>query len=139
MRIRTKLTLWYAGVLFVSVLVIGSVAYDEFVIERRAAVRGMHEATDPIKRSAAATSFQKEEEEALLSVLSGAHNYLFPEVIRLLKQEGMENVVVFGGGIIPDEDLDGLKQAGVAQIFRPGTTIAQIVDFIHSAISNNGD
>ena len=65
-----------------------------------------------------------------LSLLSGAHNYLLPRVIELLKQKGAEDIIVFGGGIIPDADVSGLKAAGVRHIFGPGTPMAGIVDFL---------
>jgi len=65
-----------------------------------------------------------------LSILSGAHNYIFPRVIDLLKQEGADDIMVFGGGIIPEEDIGPLKEAGVAAIFTPGTMTATVVDFL---------
>ncbi len=65
-----------------------------------------------------------------LSVLSGAHNYLFPRILELLKEHGAEDVVVFGGGIVPDEDIPRLKAAGVQAVFRPGTVMQDIVDFV---------
>ena len=68
-----------------------------------------------------------------LSILSGAHNHIFPRVIELLKQAGAEDIIVFGGGIIPDEDIPALKEAGVREIFTPGATTASIADFIRKA------
>jgi len=65
-----------------------------------------------------------------LSILSGAHNHIFPRVIELLKQEGAEDIVVFGGGIIPEEDIEPLKAAGVAAIFTPGTMTSTVVEFL---------
>jgi methylmalonyl-CoA mutase C-terminal domain/subunit len=65
-----------------------------------------------------------------MSVLSGAHNYLFPRVLELLKEKGIEDVMVMGGGIIPDEDIPALKQAGIAMIFGPGTDTRNIINFI---------
>ena len=65
-----------------------------------------------------------------LSILSGAHNHIFPRVIELLKQEGADDVVVFGGGIIPEEDIEPLKAAGVKAVFTPGTMTSSIVDFL---------
>ena len=65
-----------------------------------------------------------------LSILSGAHNHIFPRVIELLKQEGADDIVVFGGGIIPEEDIEPLKAAGVKAVFTPGTMTSSIVDFL---------
>ena len=67
-----------------------------------------------------------------LSILSGAHNTLLPRVIELLRNNGMGDVPVFAGGIIPDEDIAGLKAAGVTAIFGPGTPLAEIVSFVQS-------
>lgn len=65
-----------------------------------------------------------------LSLLSGAHNELFPRVVELLRAEGAQDIVVFGGGIIPDYDIEGLHEAGVQAVFPPGTPIADVVAFI---------
>ena len=91
---------------------------------------GLHQTPEMIVNAA----IQEDVDLIGLSVLSGAHNHLFPEVIRLLKLQGVEDMVVFGGGIIPDADLDMLKEAGVARLFTPGATIAQIVDFIEKDV-----
>ena len=68
-----------------------------------------------------------------LSILSGAHNQLFPEILRLLREQGAEDVVVFAGGIIPDEDIPGLKALGIRGIFQPGTSTDDVVRFIREA------
>lgn len=65
-----------------------------------------------------------------LSLLSGAHNYLFPKVVELLKEKGGEDIVVFGGGVIPEEDIPGLKAAGVSAVFTPGTPTSETVQFL---------
>ncbi len=70
-----------------------------------------------------------------LSILSGAHNQLFPEILRLLKEQGAEDVVVFAGGIIPDEDIPGLKALGVREVFQPGTSTDDVVRFIREAVA----
>jgi len=69
-----------------------------------------------------------------LSVLSGAHMHYFAEVRRLLKEQGIDDILLFGGGIIPDEDLPHLKEMGVAAVFGPGTSIQEIVSFLKSAV-----
>jgi methylmalonyl-CoA mutase, C-terminal domain len=73
-----------------------------------------------------------------LSILSGAHNAIVPRVMDLLKRNKMEDVIVLVGGIIPDQDIDGLKQAGVAAIFQPGTAMDEIVKFIREHVRQPG-
>ncbi len=65
-----------------------------------------------------------------ISILSGAHNVLCPELVRLLKEKGVEDVPVVVGGIIPEGDIPGLKEAGIAGVFLPGTSTQEIVDFV---------
>lgn len=69
-----------------------------------------------------------------LSILSGAHNAIVPRVMDLLKQNKMDDVLVLVGGIIPDQDIDALKKAGVAAIFQPGTAMDDIVKFIRTNV-----
>ena len=69
-----------------------------------------------------------------LSLLSGAHNTLFPEVVEALKARGMEDVLVIGGGVIPAGDIPGLKEAGVKAIFTPGTPTKEIIDCIKANV-----
>jgi methylmalonyl-CoA mutase C-terminal domain/subunit len=70
-----------------------------------------------------------------MSILSGAHDYLFPKVMELLREKGAEDILVLGGGIIPDEDIPALKEAGIAEIFGPGTTTEDIVLYIKDNIA----
>jgi methylmalonyl-CoA mutase C-terminal domain/subunit len=65
-----------------------------------------------------------------LSILSGAHDFLFPRIMELLKEREITEVLVIGGGIIPEEDIPGLKEIGIAEIFGPGTNTDDIVAFI---------
>jgi len=67
-----------------------------------------------------------------LSVHSGAHNYLLPRVLELLKEQGADDIIVFGGGVIPDEDVQHLCEQGVRHLFPPGTAMGEIVDFVKS-------
>ena len=69
-----------------------------------------------------------------LSILSGAHNQIFPEIMRLMKEKGASEVPVFAGGIIPDEDIPGLKALGIREIFQPGTSTDDVVAFINKAV-----
>jgi len=68
-----------------------------------------------------------------ISLLSGAHMTLFPEVLRLLRERGAGDIVVFGGGIIPDEDIPPLREMGVSRIFGPGTSLDDVVAFVNEA------
>ena len=70
-----------------------------------------------------------------LSILSGAHNQIFPEVMRLLKEQEANDVLVFAGGIIPDEDIPGLKAIGIQAVFQPGTNTDDVVAFIHQVVA----
>jgi methylmalonyl-CoA mutase C-terminal domain/subunit len=72
-----------------------------------------------------------------LSILSGAHNSIVPRVMDLLRENKMEDVAVVVGGIIPNHDIDGLKQAGVAAIFQPGTKMDHIVEFIRTLVKGS--
>lgn len=69
-----------------------------------------------------------------LSILSGAHMHYFREVKRLLEEQGASDILLFGGGIIPDEDVPKLKELGVAAVFGPGTSTQEIVDFLRQAV-----
>ncbi len=72
-----------------------------------------------------------------LSLLSGAHNHLFPEVARLLNEKGGSDIILFGGGVIPEEDIPGLKKAGFKAIFTPGASSSEVVDFIEQEIQTH--
>ena len=69
-----------------------------------------------------------------LSLLSGAHNTLFPEVVKALEAKGMGDVLVIGGGVIPAADIPGLEKAGVKAIFTPGTPTKEVIDFIQANV-----
>jgi methylmalonyl-CoA mutase C-terminal domain/subunit len=75
-------------------------------------------------------ALQEDADVVGLSSLSGVHNHFFPKVIELLKEKKLDDVLVVGGGIIPLEDIPGLKDVGIAEIFGPGTPTTTIVDFI---------
>lgn len=72
-----------------------------------------------------------------ISILSGAHNTILPRICALLREQGMEDVLLVVGGIIPSEDIQALKQAGVSEIFQPGVSTQTIVDFIRTHIRNH--
>jgi methylmalonyl-CoA mutase C-terminal domain/subunit len=79
-------------------------------------------------------SIQEDVDFVGLSLLSGAHNHLFPEVARILKEKGGSDIILFGGGVIPEEDIPGLKEVGFKAIFTPGTAATEVVDFIEREI-----
>jgi methylmalonyl-CoA mutase C-terminal domain/subunit len=81
----------------------------------------------------AAAAIQEDVDVVGLSILSGAHNVLFPEILSLLRQKGGEDIVVVAGGIIPDKDIAPLKKLGIREIFLPGTPTQTLVDSIRSA------
>jgi methylmalonyl-CoA mutase C-terminal domain/subunit len=82
----------------------------------------------------AATAVQEGVDLVGLSCLSGAHNHLFPRVVEALKERQAGDIPVFGGGIIPVDDIPGLKKAGIREIFQPGTIIQDIVQFIEKIV-----
>ncbi len=91
---------------------------------------GLHQTPEMI----VSTAIQEDVDAIGLSILSGAHNYLFPEVLRLLKEQGMEGIKVFGGGIIPDDEIQILKSQGVSEIFTPGADTNDIVKWVNENI-----
>jgi methylmalonyl-CoA mutase C-terminal domain/subunit len=80
------------------------------------------------------TAIQEDVDAVSLSILSGAHNHLFPRVIELLREKGAADIAVFGGGIIPEEDIPSLKQHGVLEIFTPGASTEEIVAWVKANI-----
>lgn len=81
-----------------------------------------------------AAAIQEDVDCVGLSILSGAHNVLFPDIMKLLKERGGEDVMVFAGGIIPDKDIPGLKAIGIREIFLPGTSTQAIIEFIRKEV-----
>ncbi|MDH5596009.1 MAG: cobalamin B12-binding domain-containing protein, partial [Candidatus Bathyarchaeota archaeon] len=76
------------------------------------------------------TALQEDVDVIALSILSGAHMTLFPKITKLMKQKGLNDILVLGGGVIPDEDIPALKKIGIAEIFGPGTPTSTIIKFI---------
>ena len=84
----------------------------------------------------AAAAAQEDVDVVAVSLLSGAHNTLFPRIIECLRRQGCDDVLVIGGGVIPDTDIPFLKQCGVAEIFTPGTPTGVTVDYVKNMIKN---
>ena len=91
---------------------------------------GLHQTPEQV----VAAAVQEDVDAIGLSVLSGAHNYLFNRVLELLKEKGADDIVVFGGGIIPPEDIRALKELGVKEIFTPGASTQEIIRFVRENI-----
>lgn len=92
---------------------------------------GLHQTPEMIVESA----IQEDVDAIGLSILSGAHMAIFPEVLRLLRERGAEHIKVFGGGIIPPGDVKKLKEMGVLEIFLPGTSTDEIIKFVQEKIA----
>jgi methylmalonyl-CoA mutase C-terminal domain/subunit len=80
----------------------------------------------------ATAALQEDVDVVGLSILSGAHMTLLPKIVRMLREQGLGDVLVTAGGIIPDDDVPALKEAGVAAVFGPGTTIAEVADYLRA-------
>ncbi|MDX9917868.1 MAG: cobalamin B12-binding domain-containing protein [Gudongella sp.] len=81
-----------------------------------------------------AAALQEDVDVVAMSILSGAHNHLFPKVVSLLKEEGIEDVLVLGGGVIPEDDIPHLKEGGIEAIFTPGTPTSEVIEFIKNNV-----
>ena len=92
---------------------------------------GLHQTPENIVKSA----IQEDVDAIGLSILSGAHMTIFPEVLRLLKDQGANDIVLFGGGIIPDDDVTELYKQGVAKIFLPGASMNETVEWVKANVS----
>ena len=94
---------------------------------------GLHQTPEQIVDAA----IQEDADLIGLSILSGAHMTLFQRVLEMLRERGADDIVVFGGGIIPDADIPVLKEMGVAELFTPGTPTQQIVEWIRSRVESS--
>ena len=91
---------------------------------------GLHQTPEMI----AAAAVQEDVDAVGLSIMSGAHNTLFPAVLNALRARGADEIIVFGGGIIPDEDIERLRAAGVKGVFTPGTPLKTIIDWVQTNV-----
>jgi methylmalonyl-CoA mutase C-terminal domain/subunit len=89
---------------------------------------GLHQTPEQIVN----TAIQEDADAIGLSLLSGAHKTLFPRVLHLLKEKGAGDIHVFGGGIIPEDDIPSLKAMGIGEIFTPGTSMKEIIEYVKS-------
>ncbi len=91
---------------------------------------GLHQTPEQV----VAAAIEEDVQAVGLSVHSGAHLTLFPRVVALLRERGADDIIVFGGGVIPDEDVEVLRAGGVAAVFTPGASMQDIVDWIRAAV-----
>jgi methylmalonyl-CoA mutase C-terminal domain/subunit len=91
---------------------------------------GVHQTPEQVVE----TALQEDVDAIGISLLSGAHNYIFPRVSELMKAKGMDDVLLFGGGIIPEADVPGLKKVGVERVFPPGASLDEIVRYLTEAV-----
>lgn len=96
---------------------------------------GLHQTPEEVVQAA----IQEDVDMIGLSSLAGAHMYLFPRVMELLKAQGAGEIVVCGGGIFPEEDIPKLKKAGIKEIFTPGASLESIVDWVEKNVKPRGD
>ncbi len=95
---------------------------------------GLHQTPEMI----AGAAIQEDVDAVGLSILSGAHNTLFPRIAALLRERGVTDMVIFGGGIIPEEDAPGLLTAGITRIFGPGASLEEIVRWVRDNVRPRG-
>ena len=91
---------------------------------------GVHQTPEQVVE----TALQEDVDAIGISLLSGAHNYIFPRVSELMKAKGMDDVLLFGGGIIPEADVPGLQKVGVERVFPPGASLDEIVRYLTEAV-----
>ncbi len=92
---------------------------------------GLHNTPEAIVE----TALQEDVDAVGLSILSGAHNFIFPEILRLFDEKGMRDITVFGGGIIPKEDIEFLRKKGVKAIFEPGASTDEIIEWVRENVA----
>lgn len=95
---------------------------------------GLHQTPEMIVNAAV----QEDVDAIGLSILSGAHNVLFPRIVVLLRERGVGDIAVFGGGIIPEDDIPGLLAAGIQKVFSPGASLAEIVQWVRENVRSRG-
>lgn len=94
---------------------------------------GLRKTPDTIVEAA----IQEDVDAIGISILSGAHMTVFPKIVGLLKEKGLNDVLIFGGGIIPQQDIDDLKKIGVGQLFTPGASTQEIVQYVKKWVAEN--
>ena len=85
----------------------------------------------------AEAALQEDVNVVAMSILSGAHPHLFPKVVKLVREKGMNDVLIIGGGVIPEGDIPALKEAGIAEVFTPGTPTSDVVKYINEHVKKD--
>lgn len=85
----------------------------------------------------AEAALQEDVDVVAMSILSGAHPHLFPKVVNLVREKGMKDVLIIGGGVIPEGDIPALKEAGIEEVFTPGTPTTDVIDFIKANVKKD--
>lgn len=85
----------------------------------------------------AEAALQEDVDVVAMSILSGAHPHLFPKVVKLVREKGMNDVLIIGGGVIPEGDIPALKEAGIAEVFTPGTPTSDVVNYIKEHVKKD--
>ena len=85
----------------------------------------------------AEAALQEDVDVVAMSILSGAHPHLFPKVVNLVREKGMNDVLIIGGGVIPEGDIPALKEAGIAEVFTPGTPTSDVVKYINEHVKKD--
>ena len=85
----------------------------------------------------AEAALQEDVDVVAMSILSGAHPHLFPKVVNLVREKGMKDVLIIGGGVIPEGDIPALKEAGIAEVFTPGTPTTDVIEFIKANVKKD--
>jgi len=91
---------------------------------------GVHQTPEQVVE----TALQEDADAVGVSLLSGAHNYIFPRIAELMREKGMDDVLLFGGGIIPEADVPALAKIGVERIFQPGASLEEITKYVRDAV-----
>lgn len=128
-------------------ILIGKVGLDGHDRGAKVVARGLRDAGfeviyTGIRRTAeevARTAIQEDVDAVGLSSLSGGHMAVFPKVVQALEERGRKDILLFGGGVIPEEDAKGLKRQGIREIFGPGTSIERIVTFLRDRLGPDAD
>jgi methylmalonyl-CoA mutase C-terminal domain/subunit len=92
---------------------------------------GVHQTPEQVVE----TALQEDADAVGLSLLSGAHNYILPRIAELMREKRMDDVLLFGGGIIPEDDVPGLQKVGVERVFQPGASLEEIVAYVRAAVA----